>query len=66
MPDVGMYPERLVYGQPKMCGFPHLDATPSRWVGVTPLMGRRRVKENPLDSREAQGLRVDIKLYETR
>jgi len=27
----------------KMCGFPHLFLTPtgSRWVGVTPLRGRR-------------------------
>ncbi|QKR00206.1 IS200/IS605 family element transposase accessory protein TnpB [Metallosphaera tengchongensis] len=49
----------------KMCGFPHLDGIPSRWVGVTPLMGRRRMKEGPLDSREAQGLRIDIK-YEIR
>ncbi|WP_281359985.1 hypothetical protein [Metallosphaera tengchongensis] len=39
MPDVGMYPERRVHGQPKMCGFPHLDGIPSRWVGVTPWGG---------------------------
>ncbi|QKR01123.1 IS200/IS605 family element transposase accessory protein TnpB [Metallosphaera tengchongensis] len=51
----------------KMCGFPHLDGIPSKWVGVTPLMGRRRMKvKNSLDSREAQGLRIDIKLYEIR
>ncbi|WP_281359962.1 hypothetical protein [Metallosphaera tengchongensis] len=39
MPDVGMYPERLAYEQPKMCGFPHLHGIPSRWVGVTPWGG---------------------------
>ncbi|WP_281359969.1 hypothetical protein [Metallosphaera tengchongensis] len=39
MPDVGMYPERLAYGQPKMCRFPYLDGIPSRWVGVTPWGG---------------------------
>ncbi|AOL17322.1 hypothetical protein BFU36_12065 [Sulfolobus sp. A20] len=40
-----------------MCGFPHLDGIPSRWVGVIPLMGRKRVRaKNSLDSREAQGL----------
>ncbi|QKR00873.1 IS200/IS605 family element transposase accessory protein TnpB [Metallosphaera tengchongensis] len=49
----------------RMCGLSHLDGIPSKWVGVTPLMGRRRMKAgNPLDSREAQGLRVHIKLYE--
>ncbi|WP_281359966.1 hypothetical protein [Metallosphaera tengchongensis] len=39
MPNVGMYPERLGYGQPERCRFPHLDCIPSKWVGVTPLMG---------------------------
>jgi len=49
----------------KMCGFPHLFLTPtgSRWVGVTPLRGRRG-KGFPRDSGEAQGLRIDIKYYE--
>jgi len=50
----------------KMCGFPHLFLTPSgsRWVGVTPLRGRRS-NGFPRDSCEAQGLRIDIKYYET-
>ena len=49
----------------KMCGFPHLFLTPSgsRWVGVTPLRGRRS-NGFPRDSGEAQGLRIDIKYYE--
>jgi putative transposase len=51
----------------KMCGFPHLFLTPtgSRWVGVTPLRGRRRMsRAMPHDSVEAQGLRIDMKYYE--
>jgi putative transposase len=44
----------------KMCGFPHLFLTPtgSRWVGVTPLKGRRSVNGLSRDSGEAQGLRI--------
>jgi len=44
-----------------MCGFPHLFLTPSgsRWVGVIPLKGRRRMsRAMPRDSGEAQGLRI--------
>jgi len=48
----------------KMCGFPHLFLTGSRWVGVTPLRGRRGVNGFPRDSGEAQGLRINIKYYE--
>jgi len=51
----------------KMCGFPHLFLTPtgSRWVGVTPLRGRRRMSGvMPRDPGEAQRLRIDIKYYE--
>ncbi|QKQ99155.1 hypothetical protein GWK48_00985 [Metallosphaera tengchongensis] len=58
MPDVGMYPERLAYGQPKMCGFPRLDGIPSKLVGGFPSDGQRRVKEDLFDSREAQGYQV--------
>jgi len=46
----------------KMCGFPHLFLTGSRWVGVTPLRGRRRMSgAMPRDSGEAQGLRIGYK-----
>jgi len=46
----------------KMCGFPHLSPTGSRWVGVTPLRGRRRMSgAMPRDSGEAQGLRIGYK-----
>ncbi|TRN01490.1 transposase, partial [Sulfolobus sp. E1] len=38
---------------------------PPLWVGVIPLRGRVKAGD-PLDSRDAQGLRVDIKLYEIR
>jgi len=48
----------------RMCGFPHLFFTPtgSRWVGVIPLKGRRRMSgAMPRDSGEAQGLRIGYK-----
>jgi Transposase and inactivated derivatives len=48
----------------KMCGFPHLSLAPtgSRWVGVTPLRGRRRMSgAMPRDPCEAQGLRIGYK-----
>ena len=48
----------------RMCGFPHLFFTPtgSRWVGVIPLKGRRRMNgAMPRDSGEAQGLRIGYK-----
>ena len=48
----------------KVCGFPHLFLTPSgsRWVGVTPLRGWRRMSgAMPRDSGEAQGLRIGYK-----
>jgi len=46
----------------KMCGFPHLSPSGSRWVGVTPLRGRRRMSgAMPRDSGEAQGLRIGYK-----
>jgi hypothetical protein len=45
-----------------MCGFSHIFLTPtgSRWVGVTPLRGRRS-NGFPRDSCEAQGLRIGYK-----
>ncbi|MFP3205221.1 MAG: transposase, partial [Metallosphaera yellowstonensis] len=48
----------------KMCGFPHLSLAPtgSRWVGVAPLRGRRRMSgAMPRDPCEAQGLRIGYK-----
>jgi len=48
----------------KVCGFPHLFLTPSgsRWVGVIPLKGWRRMSgAMPRDSGEAQGLRIGYK-----
>jgi len=53
----------------KMCGFPHLFFTPSgsRWVGVIPLKGRRRMSgAMPRDSGEAQGLRIGYKFMKIR
>jgi len=53
----------------KMCGFPHLFLTPSgsRWVGVIPLKGRRRMSgAMPRDSGEAQGLRIGYKFMKIR
>ena len=47
----------------KMCGFPHIREIPQKWVGVTPLKGRRIMKgAMPRDSGEAQGLRIECKL----
>ena len=45
----------------RMCGFPHLFLTGSRWVGVIPLKGRRGMNGFPRDSGEAQGLRIGYK-----
>ena len=39
----------------KMCGFPHLFLTGSRWVGVTPLRGRRGVNGFPRDPVKPKG-----------
>jgi|GEM_PF-1083631 putative transposase len=53
MPSLGRQLNASLNVYLRMCGFPHIRNIPWVWVGVIPLMGRRRTNWLTLDLSEA-------------